>query len=231
MRPTLAQLLRETGESVVLNVPNGSGYRCAAAVDGTGPIRYTAIVGALIPGHAGASRHAIFAHYPEAEIRQIFGTTPLQRFNDNTITGFDALLDCDAEARRTGHSTSHGQYDEAVAAIAAPVFQAGTVAASLTVIGPAHRITRATDRIVDLVVGAAETADLVRGLRPWITQAHAHDGVRADAAVLDRLLATADGRLRASAPTAGRALPIPRSAPFRSGPAGRGVGRGAGGGP
>ncbi|MEU6119271.1 alpha/beta fold hydrolase [Streptomyces sp. NPDC047117] len=39
------------------------------------------------------------------------------------------------------------------------------------------------------------TADLVRGLRPWITNAHAHDGVRADAAVLDRLLAMTDGRL------------------------------------
>lgn len=65
VRPVLAGLLRETGESVVLNVPNGSGYRCAAAVDGTGPVRYTAIVGALMPGHAGASGHAIFAHYPE----------------------------------------------------------------------------------------------------------------------------------------------------------------------
>ncbi|MBZ4018725.1 IclR family transcriptional regulator [Streptomyces purpurogeneiscleroticus] len=157
VRPILAQLLRETGESVVLNVPNGSGYRCAAAVDGTGPIRYTAIVGALIPGHAGASGHAIFAHYPEAELRQIFGTTPLQRFNDNTITDFDALLACYAEIRRTGYSVSHGQYDEAVAAVAAPVFQAGTVAASLTVIGPAHRITRATDRIIEVVrAGAAE---------------------------------------------------------------------------
>ncbi|MDI3403988.1 alpha/beta fold hydrolase [Streptomyces cavernicola] len=40
-----------------------------------------------------------------------------------------------------------------------------------------------------------ETAAAVRGLRPWITDAHAHDGVRADAAVLDRLIATARGEL------------------------------------
>ncbi|MFF9126722.1 alpha/beta fold hydrolase [Streptomyces sp. NPDC014889] len=38
-----------------------------------------------------------------------------------------------------------------------------------------------------------ETAAAVRGLRPWITNAHAHDGVRADAAVLDRLIAMARG--------------------------------------
>lgn len=35
---------------------------------------------------------------------------------------------------------------------------------------------------------ALATADAVRGLRTWVTGAYAHDGVRADAAVLDRLL-------------------------------------------
>lgn len=35
------------------------------------------------------------------------------------------------------------------------------------------------------------TADAVRGLRTWVTDAYAHDGVRADAAVLDRLIAMA----------------------------------------
>ncbi|MFI8997761.1 alpha/beta fold hydrolase [Streptomyces sp. NPDC053542] len=39
------------------------------------------------------------------------------------------------------------------------------------------------------------TADLVRGLRPWITNTHAHDGVRADPAVLGRLLDMAAGRI------------------------------------
>ncbi|MFB6671125.1 IclR family transcriptional regulator [Streptomyces sp. NPDC056390] len=164
VRPVLAGLLRETGESVVLNVPNGSGYRCAAAVDGTGPVRYTAIVGALMPGHAGASGHAIFAHYPETEIRQIFGATPLQRFNDHTVTDFDDLLGVYRDVREKGHSVSLGEYDEAVAAIAAPVFQAGTVAASLTVIGPSHRIVRAADRITRLVVEGAREATAAFGL-------------------------------------------------------------------
>ncbi|MGW8379782.1 alpha/beta fold hydrolase [Streptomyces sp. ODS28] len=38
-----------------------------------------------------------------------------------------------------------------------------------------------------------ETASRIRGLRPWITNAHAHDGVRADPSVLDHLLAMARG--------------------------------------
>lgn len=40
-----------------------------------------------------------------------------------------------------------------------------------------------------------ETAEVVRGLRPWITNTHAHDGVRADAAVLDRLISMARGEV------------------------------------
>ncbi|MFF8285360.1 IclR family transcriptional regulator [Streptomyces albus] len=157
VRPVLARLLRETGESVVLNVPNGGGYRCAAAVDGTGPIRYTALVGALMPGHAGASGHAIFAYYPEAEVRQIFGATALQRFTHTTLTTVDALLERYALLREAGFGISHGEYDEAVTAVSAPVFQAGTIAASLTVIGPSHRVTAAAGRITEAVLtGAAE---------------------------------------------------------------------------
>ncbi|MFD7923728.1 IclR family transcriptional regulator [Streptomyces sp. NPDC059740] len=163
VRPLLARLLRETGESVVLNVPHGSGYRCAAAVDGTGPVRYTAIVGAVIPGHAGASGHAIFAHHPEAEQRQLFGAGPLQRFNEHTITDFEALLRCYARVRQEGVSISHGEYDEAVTAVAAPVFQAGAVAASLTVIGPSHRVSRAAGHLTELVREAAAEAGTAFG--------------------------------------------------------------------
>ncbi|WNI33719.1 alpha/beta fold hydrolase [Streptomyces sp. ITFR-6] len=40
---------------------------------------------------------------------------------------------------------------------------------------------------------ALATAEAVRGLRTWVTDAYAHDGVRADAAVLDRLIAMGRG--------------------------------------
>ncbi|MGE9694746.1 MULTISPECIES: IclR family transcriptional regulator [unclassified Streptomyces] len=163
VRPILAGLLRETGESVVLNVPQGAGYRCAAAVDGTGPVRYTAIIGAVIPGHAGASGHAIFAQYPEAELRLLFGAAPLQSFNDRTVTDIDTLLGIYGEVRERGYSVSHGEYDEAVTAVSAPVFQAGSVAASLTVIGPAHRVTREAGRLTALVLEGAAQATAAFG--------------------------------------------------------------------
>ncbi|MDJ1131196.1 IclR family transcriptional regulator [Streptomyces iconiensis] len=164
VRPVLARLLRETGESVVLNVPNGGGYRCAAAVDGTGPIRYTALVGAHMPGHAGASGHAIFAYYPEAEIRQIFGATALQRFTEHTLTSLDALFEQYELIRGQGYGVSHGEYDEAVTAVSAPVFQGGTVAASLTVIGPGHRVSAAVESITASVLDGAREATAAFGM-------------------------------------------------------------------
>ncbi|MEU9320153.1 IclR family transcriptional regulator [Streptomyces sp. NPDC048295] len=163
-RPVLARLLRETGESVVLNVPHGGSYRCEAAVDGTGPVRYTAIIGAVMPGHAGASGHTIFAYHPEREIRQMFGPTGLTRFNDRTITDLDALLACYARVRADGYCISHGEYDEAVTAVSAPVLQGDGVPASLTVIGPSHRVDRAADTLVALVrAGAAEITTALGG--------------------------------------------------------------------
>lgn len=161
-RPILARLLRETGESIVLNVAHGGSYRCEAAVDGTGPVRYTAIIGAVMPGHAGASGHAIFAYHHESEIRQMYGSTGLSRFNDRTVTGLDALLERYTQVRADGYSISYGEYDEAVTAVAAPVFQGGRVAASLTVIGPSHRVERALAALPGLVREGA--ADITRAL-------------------------------------------------------------------
>ncbi|WP_424863323.1 IclR family transcriptional regulator domain-containing protein [Streptomyces sp. MMS24-I29] len=76
----------------------------------------------------GASGHSIFAHYPESEPCRLSGTGPPQRFNAHTVTDFDTLLCRYAEIRRDGVSISHGEYDEAVTAVAAPVFHAGSLA-------------------------------------------------------------------------------------------------------
>ena len=39
-----------------------------------------------------------------------------------------------------------------------------------------------------------QTADAIRGLRPWVTSEYEHDALRvSDGAVLDRLIATARG--------------------------------------
>ncbi|MER6604815.1 IclR family transcriptional regulator C-terminal domain-containing protein [Streptomyces sp. NPDC000927] len=87
----------------------------------------------------------------------------LQRFNEHTVTDFDTLLCRYAEIRRDGASTSHGEYDEAVTAVATPVFHAGSITASLTVIGLAHRVSRVAGQLTQLVREAADEATTAFG--------------------------------------------------------------------
>jgi IclR family acetate operon transcriptional repressor len=163
-QPLLAELMKEVGESAILSVPHGALTRCAAAVDGSGPIRYTTIVGETMPGYAGAAAHAIFAYYPAEEVRKLFGPGPYPRHSDDTVADLDALFSCHAEMRETGASVSTGEFDPAVSCVAAPGFLDGEVLASIAVIGPRERfagkleqsraaVARAGARLTELLQG------------------------------------------------------------------------------
>jgi len=79
-RPLLSGLARRCQESAMFNEPDGAYYRCAAAVDGPGPLRYAPIVGERFPGYGGgASGDAIFAHLLPPHVRELFGDTAHRR--------------------------------------------------------------------------------------------------------------------------------------------------------
>lgn len=166
VRDMLAPLAARTGESAVFNVPEANRYRCAAAVDGPGPLRYATIVGQLFPGHGGAGGHAIFAYYPEARIRSLFDAT-LERHSPTTVTTIDELLDIYARVRAEGLAVSDGEYDPQVQAVAAPVFAQGAVIGSVTVIGARGSMRGHLDDIVDDVRGAAADISETLGSPPF----------------------------------------------------------------
>ncbi|MEV5540392.1 IclR family transcriptional regulator [Saccharopolyspora shandongensis] len=163
-RPVLAKLARETGESAVLNVAHGGSYRTVAAVDARGPLSYSAIVGHVMPGHAGCSGHALFAGQPVEEVRELFGPEPLTRFTPNTPTTYAELAQRWQEVADTGMSVTDGEFDANVGAVAVPLLLAGATVASLTLIGPAERVS---GRIDDLTAPLrAAGADLSSRLAP-----------------------------------------------------------------
>jgi DNA-binding IclR family transcriptional regulator len=155
-RPLLAELARRSGESAILNVPHGSSYRCAAAVDAGGPVRYSTTVGETIPAHGGAAGHAIFAFYPEDDVRRLLSESPLERFTEHTPPDLDALTGLYAQVRDKGVAISHGEYDANVTSVAAPCFALGAIVGSIVVIGPADRMASKLDQAVDLVRDAAD---------------------------------------------------------------------------
>jgi IclR family transcriptional regulator, acetate operon repressor len=166
VRPALARLAQRCGESAVFSVPDGNRYRCAAAADGPGPLRYTSIIGDIFPGYGGASGHAIFAFYPEAELRAMFGET-IERTTATTAGSLGELLTRYAEVRRRGWSVSDGEHDARVMAVAAPVFDRGAVVGSLTVVGPRESLAGHVDRLAHEVCEVArELGQLFSAGRP-----------------------------------------------------------------
>ncbi|KAA5838319.1 IclR family transcriptional regulator [Saccharopolyspora hirsuta] len=163
-RPVLAMLARETGESAVLNVAHGGSYRTVAAVDARGPISYTAVVGHVMPGHAGSSGHALFAGQPPEEVRELFGPEPLARYTPSTPTTYAELEQRWQQVRDTGVSVSTGEFDANVGAVAVPLQLSGATVASLTLIGPAERVTGRIDDLTAPLRAAA--TDLSSRLAP-----------------------------------------------------------------
>jgi DNA-binding IclR family transcriptional regulator len=154
IRPVLARLAQHCGESAVFNVADGNRYRCAAAADGPGPIRYTSIVGDVFPGHGGASGHAIFAYLAESELRVLFGAE-LERMTNTTAGTLEELLSRYAEVRERGLAISDGEYDARVMAVAAPVSDRGAVIGSVAIIGPRESVGGHVERIASEVPQAA----------------------------------------------------------------------------
>lgn len=164
-RPLLAELTRAIGESAILNVPHGSSYRCTAAVDAGGPVRYSATVGETIPAHGGAAGHAIFAFYPEDDVRRLLGDGPLERFTEHTTVDLDELIRLYASVRDNGVAISHGEYDANVTSVAVPCFALNEIVGSIVVIGPADRMAGKLDQAVDLVRDAAGRLSASLGAR------------------------------------------------------------------
>lgn len=162
VRDLLAPLAQRTGESALFVVPDGNRYRCAAAVDGPGPLRYRSIVGEVFPGHGGASGHAIFAFLDPSRIATLF-EDELAAINPNTPRSRAALERIHEQVRRDGIAVSLGEYDERVEAVAAPVFAQGAVVGAISVIGPRQSIAAHVDAIIAEVGRAARRATAALG--------------------------------------------------------------------
>jgi IclR family transcriptional regulator, acetate operon repressor len=156
IRPVLQRLANRFTQSAVFNVPDGNHYRCAAAVDHPGPLRYASAIGELYPGNAGASGHAIFAQFPAQRVRELFADTtsaPTPR----TITDVDELLARHAEVRRRGVAITEGEYHPEVMAVAAPIFVNGEVVGSIAIASSAAGVRAHLEDVVPAVLAAART--------------------------------------------------------------------------
>ncbi|MDB5508778.1 MAG: transcriptional regulator, IclR family [Hyphomicrobiales bacterium] len=137
--PALRALNRLTGESACFNIRNGDKRVCVYRIESVHRLRDHVMVGDVIPLAQGAAGHILSA----------FSGMPGRKY---------ALI------RKRGLAISLEEVTPGVAAIAAPVFEAGeSLAGALVVSGPRTRLDKiAIDRIGPLLLDSAR--DVTRQL-------------------------------------------------------------------
>lgn len=173
--PIMIRLVKETSESVILNVVSGDRCVCIAKVDSPNPVRAVLNVGDQSPLHTGASAKTLLAYLGNERIEQLL-SQDLERITPLTITDPDRLRGDLALIRHQGWAYSAGELTPNVAAVAVPLWDSnGAVVASLSAAGLAFRFSQ--DRLPMLIdatcrAGASISSQLVVWHKPGANAGH-----------------------------------------------------------
>lgn len=156
----LHALRDETGHTSYACALRGSSIVLQAVAEGRGAL----VVRMLRPGmrdniHARASCRAILSQLPEAERRRILPARSLPKITRYTLSTRSELRAVLSEARVRGYAVEQQEFEEGVACLAAPYFDAaGSVAGSLTVAMPAAQMEFSEPGTAKLVKNYASQA-------------------------------------------------------------------------
>ena len=161
--PFMAQLLRETGETVHLSALDAPDVIYLHKLDSPQPVRAYSSIGGRAPAYCVASGKALLAHGGEAALASL-GAYPLPAHSARTITSLDGLRREMAQIRAQGFAVNRGEWRESVCGLAAIVVDAtGRPAAAIGISGPADRLRPAVLRRFQGLV-MEQAADLSRAL-------------------------------------------------------------------
>jgi DNA-binding IclR family transcriptional regulator len=145
------------GESSRIYVRQGTSRVCVAQHEGTQQLRHVVHVGEAMPLWAGASGHVLLSGCSPHEIRRT--ALAADRGAD-----FESVLAGRAHrAAEAGWAVSHGEREDGVSAVAAPITDAaGRVVAAVGLGGPTNRLTdaRINEFLPVLTKAAARLSEL-----------------------------------------------------------------------
>jgi len=158
--PDTQALMRELGaahsETVNLYVQRDICRVCVAQQESPRPLRHVVQIGDELPLWAGASAKALLLDAPDSLLLRIARRSPS---GESRVA---VLREWIAQARRDGYAVSHGEREEGLSAVAAPVYgRSGSVVAALALSGPTVRFTdeRVGVFAADLMKAAARMSD------------------------------------------------------------------------
>jgi len=167
-RPHLERLAAEARETAHLCILDGGEVLYLEKVEPARTVRVPSSVGRRNPAHCTAVGKALLAHLADADLAALIRRHGLKAHTPNTITT-PASLERELRAiRERGYAVDDEEIEEGLRCIGAPVRDhTGRVIASLSIAGPAFRVTRAkTPALARLVTKTADALSAELGYEP-----------------------------------------------------------------
>jgi len=140
--PYLQRLSAEFGETVDLSVLDGSHVIYLEVIESPQRVKLAAAVGQRLPACFTASGKALLAYLPDEQVKKIIGDNITESANHSSVAVADVIADLRITAER-GYAVSDQEYEEAINAVAAPIFDAEKhPIASIAIVGPSYRLTK-----------------------------------------------------------------------------------------
>jgi DNA-binding IclR family transcriptional regulator len=170
-RPFLDQLASETGESVLLGVLDEDAVLYLERGDAPSGFHMVAAAGIRSPLHSTASGKLLLAYAGEEEIDRYLGTGTLESFTANTLTDPKQLRAQLEEIRESGYATCWQERELGLCSVAVGLRDhSGATVASLTLAGPAGRVTEdSVDTHLQPLRDAAANIDALLGYTEEVT--------------------------------------------------------------
>ncbi len=158
-RPVMRRLSDEIGETVLLTRLAGSTVICLEREEvPSQAVRISYERGQVMPMNGGAGAFVLLAWLDEKTLDEMLETAKLTRFTATTLTTREELRARLAETAAQGYGISHGELDEDVIGIAAPIRNSdGEVLAAVSVAAVAWRIS--SDRVQHVIKKVQAAAD------------------------------------------------------------------------
>jgi len=143
-RPHLEKLAAETGETAHLCILDDGGVLYLEKVEPSRTVRVPSSVGRRNPAHCTAVGKVLLSHLAPADLDRLVEARGLKAYTRNTITT-SSLLQRELRAiRERGYAVDDEEIEEGLRCVGAPVRDhSGRVVASMSIAGPAFRVTRA----------------------------------------------------------------------------------------
>jgi len=156
-RPVMRELMRTTGETANLAIPDGTEVVFIGQVETQNPIRAFFNHGTRTSMHASGTGKAILAAMDDEKVRLLIQATGLEEFTDHTLATPADLLEDLAITRARGWSFDREERFDGMSCIGAAIYDSlGEPMAGVSISGPTSRFgDRQIDGLGDQVSRAA----------------------------------------------------------------------------